>query len=166
MSSNGPDRKMSYRIKDEIFCFAHLQWCHNGWASNIFIYPPRLKYWMPIHYDTIKDGQKKKNHLLFSFLVKIVSFCISSAEFVKNMIKSFHWHHLNNCTPYENKCFNPRNQNHCVAFVTRVNFVCVQDSLHDTQSSRALNTQLPSEIAERAIHHGVVMDWRSFCQNQ
>ena len=23
------------RIKDEIFCFAHLQWCHNGWASNI-----------------------------------------------------------------------------------------------------------------------------------
>ena len=25
------------RIKDEIFCFAHLRWCHNGWASNILI---------------------------------------------------------------------------------------------------------------------------------
>ena len=24
------------------------------------------KYWMPIHYDTIKDGQKKKSHILFS----------------------------------------------------------------------------------------------------
>ena len=25
------------RIKDEILCFAHLRWCHNGWASNILI---------------------------------------------------------------------------------------------------------------------------------
>ena len=25
------------RIKDEIVCFAHLRWCHNGWASNILI---------------------------------------------------------------------------------------------------------------------------------
>ena len=25
------------RIKDEIFCFAHLRWCHNGWASNSLI---------------------------------------------------------------------------------------------------------------------------------
>ena len=37
-------------------------------------YPPRLKYWMPIHYDTIEDGQNKKSHLLFSFLVRIVLF--------------------------------------------------------------------------------------------
>ena len=29
-------------------------------------YPPRLKYWMPIHYDTIKDGQNKNSHFLFS----------------------------------------------------------------------------------------------------
>ena len=61
------------RIKDEIFCFAHLQWCHNGWASNIFIVVDtgyagihHSKYWMPIHYDTIEDGQNKKSHLLFS----------------------------------------------------------------------------------------------------
>ena len=72
--------------KDEIFCFAYLRWCHNGWASNILIvvdtdYVPehRLlcdasvlkwniapKYLMPIHYDTIEDGQNKKAHLLFS----------------------------------------------------------------------------------------------------
>ena len=63
------------------FCFAHLRWCHNGWASNILSggcrrsrYPPRLKYWMPIHYDTIEDRQNKKSHLLFSFLVRIVLF--------------------------------------------------------------------------------------------
>ena len=24
------------------------------------------KYWMPIHYDTIEDGQNNKYHLLFS----------------------------------------------------------------------------------------------------
>ena len=61
------------RIKDEIFCFAHLRWCHNGWASNILIVVDtgyagihHSKYWMPIHYDTIEDGQNKKSHLLFS----------------------------------------------------------------------------------------------------
>ena len=80
---------------------------HPIWRSR---YPPRLKYWMPIHYDTIEDGQNKKSHLLF----------------VKNIITSFHWFHLNNYTPYENKCFNPRNQIHRVAFVTRVNSICVQ----------------------------------------
>ena len=61
------------RIKDEIFCFAHLRWCHNGWVSNILIVVDtgyagihHSKYWMPIHYDTIEDGQNKKSHLLFS----------------------------------------------------------------------------------------------------
>ena len=69
------------RIKDEIVCFAHLRWCHNGWASNILSggcrrsrHPPWLKYWMPIHYDTIEDGQNKQSHLLISFLVRIVLF--------------------------------------------------------------------------------------------
>ena len=126
---------LSYGIKDGIFCFAHLWWCHNGRASNILRggcrrsrYPPRLKYWMPIHYDTIEDGQNKKSHLLFSFLVRIV-FIIAfywRDLFVKNIITSCHWLHLNNYTRYENKCFNPRNQIHRVAFVTRVNSVSVQ----------------------------------------
>ena len=129
------ERSWSWRIKDEIFCFAHLWWCQNGWASNILSgrcwrsrYPPRLKYWMPIHYDTIEDGQNKKSHLLFSFLVRIVLFFAFYRRdlFVKNIITSFHWFHLNNYTPYENKCFNPRNQIHRVEFVTRVNSVCVQ----------------------------------------
>ena len=53
-----------------------------GWASSILNggsmvrhsqYPPRLKYWIPVHYNTIAgDGQNKKSHLLFSFLVRIV----------------------------------------------------------------------------------------------
>ena len=81
--------------------------------------------------------------------------------FVKNIITSFHWFHLNNYTPYENKCFNPRNQIHRVAFVTRVNSVRT-DTSRDTRCSRALNTQLPRVIAERAIHHFKVMDGRSF----
>ena len=44
-----------------------------GWASNILIVVDtgyagihHSKYWMPIHYDTIEDGQNKKFHLLFS----------------------------------------------------------------------------------------------------
>ena len=60
------------RIKDEIVCFAQLRWCHNGWASNILIVVDtgyagihHSKYWMPIHYDTIEDGQNKQSHLLF-----------------------------------------------------------------------------------------------------
>ena len=42
----------------------------------------RLKYWVPIHYDTIEDGQNKKSHLLLSFLVRIVLFFILSAMFI------------------------------------------------------------------------------------
>ena len=29
--------QLRMRIKDDIFCFTHLWWCHNGWASNILI---------------------------------------------------------------------------------------------------------------------------------
>ena len=78
---------------------------------------------MPIHYDTIEDGQNKKSHLFFSFLVRIVLFLhfIGGIYLLKNIITSLNWFHLNNYTPYENKCFNPRNQIHCVEFVTCVN---------------------------------------------
>ena len=40
------------------------------------------------------------------------------------------------------------------------------DVSRDTRCSPALNTQLPRVIAERAIHHGPVMDGWSFDQNQ
>ena len=40
------------------------------------------------------------------------------------------------------------------------------DASRDTRCSRALNTQLPRVIAERAIHHVIVMDGRSFGQSQ
>ena len=130
-----------YRIKDEIFCFAHLRWCHNGCASNILSGGCRqLKYWMPIHYDTIEDGQNKTKNLIFlSFIfsnffifIPFLSYdCVIFAFhrwdlFVKNIITSFHWLHLNDYIRRENKYFNPRNQNHRVAFVTCVNLVCVQ----------------------------------------
>ena len=36
----------------------------------------------------------------------------------------------------------------------------------DTRCSRALNTQLPRVIVERAIHHVRVMDGRGFGQSQ
>ena len=54
--------------------------CHNGWASNILIVVDtgyagihHSKYWMPIHYDTIEDGQNKKSHLLFSNLKSMIN---------------------------------------------------------------------------------------------
>ena len=40
------------------------------------------------------------------------------------------------------------------------------DASRDTRCSRVLNMQLPREIAERAIHHVIVMDGRSFGQSQ
>ena len=40
------------------------------------------------------------------------------------------------------------------------------DALRDRRCSRALNTQLSRVIAERAIHHVIVMDGRSFGQSQ
>ena len=41
-----------------------------------------------------------------------------------------------------------------------------RDASRNTGCSRALNTQLPRVIAERAIHHVIVMDGRSFGQSQ
>ena len=83
----------------------------------------------------------------------------------QNIITSFHWLHLNNYTPSENKCFNPRNQIHCVAFDARVNSVCVYtDESHDTRCSHALNMQLTRVIVERAIHHSLVMDGQSLAK--
>ena len=40
------------------------------------------------------------------------------------------------------------------------------DASRDARCSRALNTQLPRVIAERAINQGLVMDGRSSGQNQ
>ena len=40
------------------------------------------------------------------------------------------------------------------------------DASRGTRWSRALNAQLPHVIAERAIHHVIVMDGRNFGQSQ
>ena len=81
--------------------------------------------------------------------------------FVESII-TFHWVHLNNNTPYENKCFNPRNQNYRVTH----KFCLCTDASYDTQCSHALNTQLPRVNAECAIHHGLVIDGQGFGLNQ
>ena len=36
------------------------------------------KYGMPIHYDTIEDGQNKKSHLLFSKIIFFYEFFLIS----------------------------------------------------------------------------------------
>ena len=98
-------------IKDKIFCFVHLQWCHNRGPSNIlsggclpYQYSPWLKYCTPIHQhnDTIEGGQNKKSPLLFSCFVRNLLFCILvEGLFFKDIIASFDWHHLNNYSPHE-----------------------------------------------------------------
>ena len=40
------------------------------------------------------------------------------------------------------------------------------DASRGKRCSRTLNTQLPRVIAERPIHHGLVMDGQSFDQKQ
>ena len=67
------------------FCFAHLWWCHMDgypifWVSGECWHRLQLKYWMPIHYDTIEDN--KKFHLLLSFLIRIALFFILSVEYI------------------------------------------------------------------------------------
>ena len=58
--------------------------------------PQNSKYWMPIHYDTIEDGQNKKSYFLFSFLIRIVIFAFYRRDlYVKNSVTPFHWRHLN-----------------------------------------------------------------------
>ena len=57
------------------FCFSHLRWCHNGWASNILSGGyQRSKYWMPIHYDTIEHTMGKTKNLIYYMLVVMTSF--------------------------------------------------------------------------------------------
>ena len=45
-------------------------------------------------------------------------------------------------------------------------FYLRKDASRDTRCSLALDTQLPRVIADRAIHHGLVMDGQSYGQNQ
>ena len=91
-----------------------------------------MRFFVLSIFDGVIDGQNKKSHLLFSFSVRIVIVLhfmgriYLSKISLHHFIPAFHWLHLNNYTAYENKCFNPRNQNHQVVIVTRLNTVCVQ----------------------------------------
>ena len=83
-----------------MFCFAHLQSCHNGWASNIsFVVDTgcagihHSKYQMPIHYNTIDDGQNKKSHRLFSNFLAALSntqFQIFRANLFSRNFQGYH----------------------------------------------------------------------------
>ena len=58
------------------------------------ILSPQLKYWMPIHYDTIEYGQKKKiSSFIRSFLVRIVLFLhfMISAGFICQKLLFHHF---------------------------------------------------------------------------
>ena len=60
------------RIKDEIFCFAHLRWCHNGWASNILIVVDTgvdAKWWT-VHYKEMFCKWLKLNLIKVYHMVK------------------------------------------------------------------------------------------------
>ena len=56
--------------------------CHDGWDTNVLRdgcrhrwYSPWLKYWIPIHYDTIEDEQNKKiSSFILILIVSIVLF--------------------------------------------------------------------------------------------
>ena len=98
-------------------------------------------------------GKNKKSYLLFSFFVRIVFIFAFywRVLFVKDLITLFHrliW--INSS----------RGGRHMCKFCLRT------DASHDTRCSRTLNTQLPSVIAEHAIHHSLVMDGQSFGQSQ
>ena len=128
---------------------------------------PRIKYWMPIHYDTIEDGQSKKSHLLFSFLARIVLFFAFYRRdlFVKNIITSFHWFHFNNFTL--RKIHVSIQETKFIAWRSFVMWVnSFIDASDDTRWTRELNAQLPRVIAERVIHHLIVMDGWSFGRSQ
>ena len=129
--------------------------------------PPRLKYCMPIHYDTIEDGQNKKSHLLFSFLVRIVLFLhfigrIYLSKILLHHFIGFIWI----ITPPMkiNVSIQEPNSSRGVRHARK--FHLCTDASRDTQCSRVLNTQLPRVKVERAIHHVIVMDGRSFGQSQ
>ena len=91
-------------------------------------------------------GKTKKSHLLFSFLVRIV-FIIAfywRDLFVKDIITSCHWLHLNNYTPYENKkMFQSKKPNSSRGVRHARKFRLRTDASRNTLCSLALNTQLP-----------------------
>ena len=70
------------KIKDAVFCFAHLRWFHNGWAANtLILFTPAsttqtMELAMSIHHYSIEDGQNKKKIASF-ILLFIYLFCFA-----------------------------------------------------------------------------------------
>ena len=91
---------------------------------------------------------KTKNLIFYSHSqLELCYFCILSVGFI--------------CQKYYYITSNSsRGVHHACKFRLRT------DVSRDTQCSSALNTQLSRVIAERAIHHVIVMDGHSFGQSQ
>ena len=130
------------------FCFAYLRWCHDGWdwASNICWcggYPPRLKYCIPIHYDTNEDGQNKISHLLCSFLVRIVLFLYFICGIYLSKISLHHFIcFIWIITPLMKISVSIQEQKSSCSVCHRHAYR-LRNSLNDTQCSHTLNKQLP-----------------------
>ena len=74
-----------------------------------------------------KMGKTKNLTFLFLFLVRIVLFLhFMGGIYLSEILIPFFWHHLNNYTPYQVKCFNPRHQNQPGAFAVCVDSIKVQ----------------------------------------
>ena len=116
----------------------------------------------------LKMDKTKKSHLLFAFLVRIVLFLhfiggIYLSKILLHHFIGFIWIItllLKINVSIQKKQKLSRDVRHARKFRLRTN------ASRDTRCSRALNKQLPWVIADRAIHHCLVMDGRSFGQNQ
>ena len=112
------------------FCFAHLQWCHKDGHPIFWVVDAGLAIKIlgvhPLWHHRRWAKQKISSFILILTYDYVMFAFYRWDLFVKNISTSFHWLNLNNYTPHENKCFDPRNQNHCMVFVTRLNSVCVQ----------------------------------------
>ena len=129
---------------------------------------PRLKYWMPIHYDTIKEGQNKKSHLSLSFLVRIVLLLHFTSRIYFSKILLHHFIDFIwiitplmkiNVLIQETEITAWRSSHAYILFAYRcVTWYAVFTSI------KYATTRV---IAKHAIHHdGVVKDGGSFGQNQ
>ena len=126
-------------------------------------HPPWLKYWMPIHYDTIQDGRNKKSHLLFSFLVRIVLFLHFTSWIYLSKILLHHFI----CIiwiihPLRKLMFRSKKPKLlCGDHHTRRFCLCTDASCY-MRSAHVLNKHLPHVISEWAIRLLCNNGWEEF----
>ena len=109
-----------------------------------------------------KMGKTKNPLILFSFLVRIVLFL----HFIDRIyLSKISLHHFNGFILIITPLMKINVSIQEIKFITR-KFRLRTDGSRDTRYSWVLIKQLPRLIAERAIHHVIVMDGQRFGQNQ